>query len=221
MGVRAFEPYLGTSHGDYVTTISLSLVLRCFASILLQMAALLENGRRYTRAFAQWLSFALENSGETQARIFHQVNATFHDLVAGEITDELVEPIETTLIRIAVELDLFNILSDGRPKSVDKLASDIGADPDLLGMFVFEEGVWSCKADVGASKDSSRAGSSWGGETDQSETFRSNEDIQNLRGALFECRMQVLVGSRRQGRVWLTQLASMLLESPGSACRNS
>ena len=180
-------------------TISLSLVIRCFASILLQMAALLEKGRRYTRAFAQWLSIALENSGETQARIFHLVTATFYDLVAGRQADELVKPIETTLIRIAVELDLFNILSDGRPNSVDKLASDTGADPDLLCMFVFEEEVWSCKADVGASTDSSRAGSSWGGETNQSQIFRSNEDIQNLCGALFESRMQVLVGNRRQG----------------------
>lgn len=113
-----------------------------------EMAALLEKVRRSIRAFAQWLSIALEESGETQARIFHLVSATVIILRLRQ-ADGPVKPIETTLIRIAVELDLFTILSDGGPKSVDKLAFETSAHPDLLGMSAFEVKVSSRQADVG------------------------------------------------------------------------
>ena len=165
-----------------------------------EMATLVETVRRSVRAFAQWLSLALEESGETQARIFHLVSATVIILRLRR-ADGPVKPIETTLVRIAVELDLFMILSDGGPKSVDKLASETGAHPDLLGMSAFEVKTSSRQADVRASTASSGAGSSWSGETDQSQMFRSNEDIKNLYGSLFEGWMQVLVGSKHHGRV--------------------
>ena len=108
--------------------------------------------------------------------------------------DKFVKPIETTLVRIAVELDLFTAVSksDGGPKSVEELASDTGADPVLLGMSVFER--QHVQANLGVSTDSPGTRSRWSGETDQRRTFRGNERIKNLYGAFFERWFEVLVG---------------------------
>ncbi|KAF6238801.1 hypothetical protein HO173_003308 [Letharia columbiana] len=83
------------------------------------MALLLDNARRQVRAVAQWLNLALETSGETQARILYQ-------------------PLETALIRVAVDLRIFNALSGGQKgsKSLDELASVTKADPALLGTLI-------------------------------------------------------------------------------------
>ena len=97
------------------------------------MALRLDLVRCQLRAFAQWLDLALETPGEAHARILYQV-FTF-SLMLTERKLRFWQPLETTLIRIAVDLGIFDALSDSQKssKDLDDLASVTKADPALLG----------------------------------------------------------------------------------------
>ena len=97
------------------------------------MALRLDLMRRQIRAFAQWLNLSLETPGETQARVLYQVFTSSLVLTEGKL--RLRQPLETTLIRIAVDLRIFDALKDSQKssKSLDDLASVTKADPALLG----------------------------------------------------------------------------------------
>ena len=106
------------------------------------MAMVLESGRRQLRAMAQWLSITLETSGETQARILYLVYCFPTPEPRHRLTYRcILQPLETALIRIAVDLDIFETLSEDEcaTKSFDELVYRTGADPALLSTYVLSQ----------------------------------------------------------------------------------
>lgn len=89
------------------------------------------DGRRKLLAAARSLTNSLETPGESVQRLAYLVrNYPFSTL---SLTDNHPKPLQTVVLQIGINLDLFNILHrSSQPLTTQELAEKVSADPALL-----------------------------------------------------------------------------------------